>query len=539
MIKNIEEKIVFNLISFKKNINDINYFIYSVLKQCDILIINPIDYNEKILSRLDDNLKNDKKIIINKQEPKIINAIFDNYKKFDDNIYFFILEDNVKYPFNYSEVLISKFKKIKEKYVYFSEGMLLSLNKKDDFKKNEISSFLNVDTEINFSHYRTACFYKQNLKITKKDYEHIENDLINSSLISLFLNKNLKMFCVSKIKYWIKEREKNKNIYSSKEYNNINKILNKNNNHTLLKNNKKNICLIYDIKGWAYYNKSLAIKKYLSDYYNFYIKSYLEPIFTEDYDLILSYSPACIPKENKIEEMTNLNNFICGISSFIDFSKRLSSLKNLECIFVNNHKLYEKIKEKINKKIYYVPNGVDISVYKSNKTLKEIDINEIRIAAVGSHKRAEHKGKYRVDLICENLKKSGYNIKNSSIFLNPKKDKKRDEKEMIEFYDNLDIFLVSSVSEATPNPLLEAMSMGVPCISNNTGMAELLMENNKTGYLIEDFNDLHQYEFFIKKLIDNPEIYKDISLNSKSKIKEYDWSEMVFYYKKMFDDILK
>jgi glycosyltransferase involved in cell wall biosynthesis len=81
--------------------------------------------------------------------------------------------------------------------------------------------------------------------------------------------------------------------------------------------------------------------------------------------------------------------------------------------------------------------------------------------------------------------------------------------------------------------------MGIPCVSNDTGMASLLIENDKTGYITDSYDNLDLYEKYIIKILENPILYKNMSINSLKKIKEYDWSKMSLFYKEMFDDFMK
>lgn len=288
--------------------------------------------------------------------------------------------------------------------------------------------------------------------------------------------------------------------------------------------NKPRVCFLYDVKGWAFYNKSANIKKYLSKYYDIDIIKYNTIKNDNNYDVIVSYSSFTLTK------LRTSKKVICGISSKFN---SMNTVNGYTYSFSNDYRTYEQLKGK-NK--YYLPNGVDTEFFKSEKE-RIIDKKEIKIGLVGSTLRSKHKGIDRINTICKNLNKMGYNVVNKSLFVDPNK-KMKSREDMVKYYDGIDIFIVSSVSENTPNPLLEAMSMGIPCISNDVGMASLLLDNKKTGFLINSYNDINSYTKHIENLINDNNLYIKISKKSRNKIEEYDWSKMAMKYKEMIDDFL-
>ena len=71
------------------------------------------------------------------------------------------------------------------------------------------------------------------------------------------------------------------------------------------------------------------------------------------------------------------------------------------------------------------------------------------------------------------------------------------EKELVDVYNSVDIFVTPSLEENLPNTIMEAMACGVPCVGFNVGGIPEMIDHLHNGYVAdyksaEDFaNGIH------------------------------------------------
>jgi len=92
-------------------------------------------------------------------------------------------------------------------------------------------------------------------------------------------------------------------------------------------------------------------------------------------------------------------------------------------------------------------------------------------------------------------------------------------KNVFELFKISDVYVNSSLSEALPLTLLEAMSSRIPMVVTNVSGNKELVINGKTGLLINPKSE-HEIAKAIKKLIDNPELGKRLAENGYKLFKE-------------------
>ncbi|WP_440903468.1 glycosyltransferase family 4 protein [Catenovulum sp. SX2] len=104
----------------------------------------------------------------------------------------------------------------------------------------------------------------------------------------------------------------------------------------------------------------------------------------------------------------------------------------------------------------------------------------------------------------------------------------------VNFIALMDVFLLSSLSEGTSMTLLEAMSLGKPCVVTDAGGNSEVIQHNLSGLVVEN-NNLGQFSQAIEKLLSDGNLRK--SLQSSALIefnKRFDASVMNKHYLNLY-----
>lgn len=107
------------------------------------------------------------------------------------------------------------------------------------------------------------------------------------------------------------------------------------------------------------------------------------------------------------------------------------------------------------------------------------------------------------------------------------------KKELLEFYNQADLFILPSMSEGMPNVVLEAMSMSLPIVMTPCEGSKELVTDNGIVADIEEFQDA------VMELICNEDKRKSMGINSRNNIlKNFTWNTAAKRYEELFEEIL-
>lgn len=174
------------------------------------------------------------------------------------------------------------------------------------------------------------------------------------------------------------------------------------------------------------------------------------------------------------------NRRICSVTSHksLDAKKEtVRLLKGFHAVSVNNKYLKKEFQPYV-KRLYYTPNGVDTDFFCPQEKKRE---SKLRIGWVGNKDRKAKNFPILRNLLKMNLDSLQFDVVASR---KGNRELPKNRNQMLDFYQNLDFFLVTSSTEGTPNPGLEALSCGVPVISTRVGNMEEIIQDGHNGFFV-------------------------------------------------------
>src|SRR3990167_4555672 len=227
---------------------------------------------------------------------------------------------------------------------------------------------------------------------------------------------------------------------------------------------------------------------------------------------------------------TNLNNFLLRrIEKFI-----LTEICYSAQITVSQDFLEI---ENINKKVYYIPNGVNIPDFNRVKVQKFKRLTLLFVGRLHPQKNLETliqavailtKDSPDIQLLIVGNGKQKALLKKLIQTLHLKNHVKllgqKSGLDLIRLYKSSNIFILPSIYEGQPLTLLEAWAAKLPVIVSNTGDCQYLVKDGKNGYLINNILDSIQIAKVIKKALIDKNTNK-MGQNGYNLVKKYSWEK--------------
>jgi len=298
---------------------------------------------------------------------------------------------------------------------------------------------------------------------------------------------------------------------------------------------KPRIVLLSDVKGWAWWKKSVEIKRYLSDEFDIDIINILESktgINVKDYDLYFTYGWSYIGNIRAVP----IERRISGVTAHKDgafFNNTIiPQMKQVSWYHANSILLKNELERAGVGKVFYVPNGVDETVFHEKKSIpKERD--NLVVLHVG--KKCGHgtdaKGHKRfIEPSC--MKASVRYIGHYNNYKTALPTEK-----IVDLYQQADVCIIASQTDGTPNMGLESAACGRAVISNRIGNMPEFIVDGYNGFLVE--RDVNKYVEKLIYLKNNRDKLIEMGKNARKTVEEsWTWKIQAENYRKMFQTIL-
>lgn len=334
-------------------------------------------------------------------------------------------------------------------------------------------------------------------------------------------------------------------------------------------NKKKSILLVVDNEKWAFYNIAINFQKQLEKDYDIDIVA-IERLngnianlflFAQKYDLIHFFWRGLLLDLNIDFTKTYIYNLGLSVHEFIDkyvrnkvittavYDHKLLDAEEINeyCKYIKGYYTSSTLLKNIYKQLaldmypaMVITDGIDLTLFKPKKNrFKNIKNRTINIGWVGNSKwngEYDHKGLNTIiKPVVEELISDGYNL---NLHLADSNERLRDREEMVQYYNEIDLYICCSITEGTPNPILESFACGIPVITTDVGIVRDLFGSKQIPYIMKE-RSKDELKKKILMFLDNLDSVEEISLENLKQIKSWSWKYKAQDFKKFVEKVLK
>jgi len=304
--------------------------------------------------------------------------------------------------------------------------------------------------------------------------------------------------------------------------------------------------LIYTWKAY-WFSKKLAVKNNYDLTHSFFtvpcgfISYLLKRHFKIPY--VISLRGSDVPGYS--DRFSLIYNFLTPLIKFI--------WKKADAVVSNSEGLKKlALKTNSSQKIEIIYNGIDTNKFKPSDEKSEKEF----IITPGASRITDRKGlKYLIEAIAKlapkypqiKLKIMGDGNARATLEKQVEKLNVSDKTEFLGriprekttlYYQEASLFVLPSLNEGMSNAMLEALASSLPIITTNTGGAQELVSHEKNGYLIKMKNSADIAEK-IEKLINHPELRREMGKASREKALEMSWKKIAEDYYRLYNRLYK
>ena len=289
------------------------------------------------------------------------------------------------------------------------------------------------------------------------------------------------------------------------------------------------MALVSDIPGWAYHNTGKQIERVSNSeilFRNFTLHG--NPVkklaagLAKEFDLIhFFWRLNCLEADLDPKFMTS-----AYYDHLYESDTRLNDhiFQSVSGIYTTTKKLHESYKNHSLKypEVTYAncPDGVNLNFKVPDSQIAPD--GEFRIIWVGNSAWGsnDHKGLHTVFYPALEIVSKISKIKITPIVIDAA-TKRISHSQVLAEYSKADLYVCTSLSEGTPNPLLEAMARGLPFVSTDVGLVKEVASINQARFIC--LRNPYDFAEKILEIINNPGIRMQCRRDNLKEIQKYSW----------------
>lgn len=319
---------------------------------------------------------------------------------------------------------------------------------------------------------------------------------------------------------------------------------------------RKRIALVVDSETWAYANISRQISRSLIDYdieiiAHTRFDNYFQMLAVLDsYDYVhIFWREVLLALDTPYNE-SYAGQLGCKLDEFLhrffkqrpvttsvydhfflspnDVARRVQIFNMVTGYTVSSKKLqniYDQISDYPKPSIVF-PDGVDLELFKPSniERLHDIADRSIVIGWVGNSKWSPELGDVKgintlLRPAIDQLQQEGIDIKEHFA---DRQVRMIAHEDMPKYYDEIDLYICTSMTEGTPNPILEAMASGVPVISTDVGLVTELFGPKQKEFILRN-RSVDTLKAAIMRFVNNRHLFRELSEENLDYIQAWDW----------------
>jgi glycosyltransferase involved in cell wall biosynthesis len=304
------------------------------------------------------------------------------------------------------------------------------------------------------------------------------------------------------------------------------------------------VALVSDIPGWSFHNIGKQIEKTSNDqilFKNFVLQNNdirdLSKSLSKEFDLI-HFFWRLAALESKIDKSKLTTAYY---DHQFEGDERLNTaiFKSVSGIYTSSSKLFFKYQPMAKKfpDVHFstCTDGVALEYFRHADNSKKS--HQFKLLWVGNSRwgESDHKGLHSIFYPAIKIAQKFTRRELVPVVIDASVNKVPFS-QMIEVYSSVDAYACTSLSEGTPNPLLEAMAAGLPFISTDVGLVPDLAKEAQRLFVCE-----RSPEDFAAKIVlmeKNQNLHKKcVSINSNI-ILEFDWKVRAKNLRSFFESVL-